>query len=272
MTDEKSRADEKTRIDPVTIIGLGLILLPVLTMWHEIGGHAATCIALGGKVTTIGAFYVECDIMGTIGKRLVACAGISVDTILSLAAWQLWLRARGDLARLVLFYVMIGKGFVAAGYFLFSGFSGFGDLGTTAGNGLEGLSHAWLWRVGFIAVGGFVYFRLVMAAISALNAMLGDTAETKVARRRIAHLFYATLGFDAVLVGLLNPVGVVITIMSAAASSFGGNAGFISIGYAVPSGSNARSFTIARSWAIFALGVAISAGFAVVLGPSARFR
>lgn len=269
-------ADEKTRIDPVTIIGLGLILLPVLTMWHEIGGHAATCVALGGKVRTIGAFYVDCDIAGTIGKRLVACAGISVDAVLSLVAWQLWLRAPrrlgGDLARLVLFYVMIGKGFVAAGYFLFSGFSGFGDLGTGPGGGLEGLSHAWLWRIGFIALGGFVYFRLVTWAIRALNAMLGDTAETKVARRRIAHLFYATLGLDAVLVGLLNPVGIFITIMSAAASSFGGNAGFISVGYAVPSGNDARSFTIARSWVIFALGVAISAGFAVILGPSVRFR
>jgi len=265
-------ADEKTRIDPVTIIGLGLILLPVLTMWHEIGGHAATCVALGGKVKVIGAFYVDCDVAGMIGKRLVACAGIAVDTVLALVAWQLWRRASGDLARLALFYVTIGKGFVAAGYFLFSGFSGFGDLGTGPGGGLEGLSHAWFWRIGFIAVGGFVYFRLVTAAIGALDAMLGDTAGTKVARRRIAHLFYATLGFDAVLVGLLNPVGIVITIMSAAASSFGGNAGFISIGYAVPSGSNARSFTIQRSWAIFVLGVAISAGFAVVLGPSVSLR
>ncbi|MEP7004624.1 MAG: hypothetical protein ABI810_01485 [Sphingomonas bacterium] len=265
-------AQQETRIDPVTIIGLGLILLPLMTMWHEIGGHAATCVALGGKLVSIGAFYVECESASLLSRRLVACAGVTVDTVLALIAWQLWRRATGDLARLVLFYVMIGKGFVAAGYFLFSGFSGVGDLGPTPGGGLEGLSPPWLWRVLFIAIGGFVYFRLVKAAIPALNAMLGDTEETKVARRRIAHIFYLTLGFDAVLVGLLNPIGIFITIMSAAASSFGGNAGFISMGYAVQRGSIARSFTIERNWIVFVIGVVVSLGFAVILGPTIRFR
>jgi len=259
---------QEARIDPIAIIGLGLILLPVLTMWHEIGGHAATCVALGGKLVSIGAFYVDCDSASLVSRRLVACAGVTVDTLLALVAWQLWRRVTGDLARLVLFYVMIGKGFVAAGYFLFSGFSGVGDLGPTPGGGLAGLSQPWLWRVAFIAIGGFVYFRLVTAAIRALNAMLGDTADTKLARRRIAHLFYLTLGFDAVLIGLLNPIGIFITIMSAAASSFGGNAGFISLGYAVPRGSAARSFNIERSWILFVIGIVVSLGFASILGPT----
>ncbi|MEO7689915.1 MAG: hypothetical protein ABIS51_11575 [Sphingomonas sp.] len=265
-------AQQESRIDPVTIIGLGLILLPVLTMWHEIGGHAATCVALGGKLVSIGAFYVQCESASLLSRRLVACAGVTVDTVLALVAWQLWRRATGDLARLVLFYVMIGKGFVAAGYFLFSGFSGVGDLGPTPGGGLAGLSQPWLWRALFVAIGGFVYFRLVKAAISALNAMLGDAEETKVARRRIAHIFYLTLGLDAVLVGMLNPLGIFITIMSAAASSFGGNAGFISMGFAVQRGSIARAFTIERSWLLFAIGVVVSLGFAVILGPTIRFR
>jgi len=258
-------------IDPVTIIGLGLILLPVLTMWHEIGGHAATCVALGGKLVAIGAFYVDCESASLVSRRLVACAGVTVDTVLALIAWQLWRRATGDMARLVLFYVMIGKGFVAAGYFLFSGFSGVGDLGPTPGGGFIGLSYPWAWRAAFVAIGGFVYFRLVSAAILALNAMLGDTIDTAPARRRIAHLFYLTLGLDAVLVGLLNPIGIFITIMSAAASSFGGNAGFISMCYAVPRGSTARSFTIPRSWIIFVIGIIVSLGFALILGPTINF-
>jgi len=264
-------ADTENRIDPITIVGLGLILLPVLTMWHEIGGHAATCVALGGKLVSIGAFYVDCESAGVVSRRLVACAGVTVDTLLALVAWQLWRRATGDLARLVLFYVMIGKGFVAAGYFLFSGFSGVGDLGPTPGGGLAGLSNPWVWRVAFISIGGFVYFRLVRAAIGALNAMLGDTVDTAPARRRIAHLFYLTLGLDAVLVGLLNPIGIFITIMSAAASSFGGNAGFISMGYAAQRGSTARSFTIERNWVILAIGIVVSLGFAMILGPTVSF-
>ena len=42
---------QQQRIDPVTIIGLGLILMPVLTMWHEIGGHASACLLTGDTVS-----------------------------------------------------------------------------------------------------------------------------------------------------------------------------------------------------------------------------
>lgn len=31
------------RVDLATVIGWGMLLMPLLTMWHEIGGHAAAC-------------------------------------------------------------------------------------------------------------------------------------------------------------------------------------------------------------------------------------
>jgi len=74
-----------------------------------------------------------------------------------------------------------------------------------------------------------------------------------------------------VLVGLLNPVGIFITIMSAAASSFGGLAGFISIGYAAPGADAPRAFRIARNWPVIVLGALVLLGFALVLGPSRSF-
>ncbi len=88
----------------------------------------------------------------------------------------------------------------------------------------------------------------------------------------IAHGYYATIGVAAVLVGLLNPIGIFITIMSAAASSFGGNAGMISVGFAVPGGPTTKPFVIRRNWAIVAAGALLLIGFALVLGPSEHFR
>jgi hypothetical protein len=73
-----------------------------------------------------------------------------------------------------------------------------------------------------------------------------------------------------VLVGLLNPVGLFVTIMSAAASSFGGLAGFISIGFAAPGADAPRPFEVARNWAVIAGGGLVLTTFAVVLGPSLR--
>jgi len=264
-------ADEAQRVDLVTIIGLGMVLMPVLTMWHEIGGHAAACAVQGGHVATIGAFYVDCQGLAGAARLLVSCAGVMVDSLLALLAFALWRRARGDLARLTLWLVWVTKAFVAAGYFCFSGATGVGDLGPGIGGGIGPLPLPYLWRVVELAVGILAYVMLVRAAIRTLTAMLGNSAATGPTRRAVAHGYYATIGVAAVLVGLLNPIGIFITIMSAAASSFGGNAGMISVGFAVPGGSTTKPFVVGRNWAIVAVGAVVLAGFALILGPSKHF-
>jgi hypothetical protein len=264
-------ADETQRVDLGTIIGLGMVLMPMLTMWHEIGGHAVACAVQGGHIKTIGAFYVDCDGLARVPNVLVACAGVFVDSILALVAFALWRRARGDLARLTLWLVWVTKAFVAAGYLCFSGATGVGDLGPGVGGGIGPLPLPYLWRAAELGVGIVAYVILVRAAISTLTAMLGDAAATGPARRVIAHGYYATIGVAAVLVGLLNPIGIFITIMSAAASSFGGNAGMISIGFAVPGGPTTKPFVIRPNWAIIAVGAVVLVGFGLILGPSEHF-
>ncbi len=265
-------ADEAQRIDLATIIGLGILLMPVLTMWHEIGGHATACAVQGGHVATIGAFYVDCEGLSGAPRLLVSGAGVMVDSVLAVVAFALWRRATGDMARLTLWLIWVTKAFVAAGYLCFSGATGVGDVGPGVGGGIGPLLSPYLWRAAELAVGIAAYVLLVRAAIRTLTAMLGDAAATGPARRVIAHGYYATIGVAAVLVGLLNPIGIFITIMSAAASSFGGNAGMISIGFAVPGGPTTKPFVIGRSWAIIAVGVVVFVGFALALGPSRHFR
>lgn len=258
-------------VDRGTIIGLGLLLLPLTTMWHEIGGHAAACVLTGGHVDTIGAFYVDCGKVTGAAKVIVASAGVSVDALLSLLAHGVWRRVRGDTARLAWWLIWVGKGFVAAGYLCFSGATGAGDLGPGIDGGIGPLPYPIVWRVGEFMIGVAVYALLIMAAIRALTTMLGNSPATGAARKRIAHGYYVTIGLIAVLIGLLNPVGVFITIMSAAASSFGGNAGFISIGYANGSGTELRPFIVPRNWPMILVGATLAIGFAIVLGPSRRF-
>lgn len=261
------------KIDRWTIVGIAAALMPLLTMWHEIGGHALACVSQGGRVATLGAFYVDCTGLEGAPRLLVSCAGVLVNILLALLAFALWRRVRKDLARLLCWYVWVSEGFVAAGYFLFSGFTAFGDLGVGKGGGLAQLDLPlpWLVQLAEIAVGGIAYVGLVRAAIRTLRAMIGDGPATRGTRRSIAHLYYATAGGCALLVGLLNPVGIVITIMSAAASSFGGLAGFISVGYATQVEGEARAFTIRRRWRLILLGAAVLAGFVLLLGPSRHF-
>ena len=257
-------------VDIVTVIGQGM-LMPLLTMWHEISGHAAACAAQGGHVATIGAFYVSCTGLAQAPQIVVACAGVLVNAALALIAFAAWRRAEHDGARLALWLMWVSEAFVASGYFCFSGITGYGDLGTGAGGSLNALPMPGAIRVAEIAVGIASYILLVCAAIRTLDAMLGNGPETRTARRRVAHGYYATAGLGAVLVGLLNPVGLTITLMSAAASSFGGLAGFISIGFANRPKGVARAFRVERGWVVLGVGAAMLLAFAVVLGPSLHF-
>lgn len=259
------------RVDWLTIAGLGALLMPLLTMWHEIGGHAAACGMQGGHVATIGAFYVECtDVIG-VGNVYVAGAGVFVNVVLAICAYLLWRRAVGDTARIVLWLVWVSQAFVASGYFLFSGVTGHGDLGIGEGEALANLGSPLLIQAVEILIGAASYILLVRTAIQTLNAMIGTGPDTRRVRRQIAHVFYASAGAAAVLVGLLNPLGIVITVMSAAASSFGGLAGFISVGYAVGSGGHAKPILLHRSLTIISAGVITLTAFALILGPSLQF-
>ncbi len=258
------------RVDRLTMVGWGALLMPLLTMWHEIGGHAAACAVQGGHVATIGAFYVNCTGLPVGPAAIVACAGVAMNALLAVVVHALWRRSTGDSTRLVLWLIWVSEAFVAAGYFCFSGVTGFGDLGTGKGGALTWLPLPLAWRAGETLFGVVAYVLIVGSAIRALDGMLGTGAVTRSARRRIAHSYYAACGFGAVLVGLLNPVGILITIMSAAASSFGGLAGFISIGYAARGIDAPLPFVVARSWPVVVAGAVVLAAFAIILGPSIR--
>ncbi|MBB5716390.1 hypothetical protein [Sphingomonas aerophila] len=258
------------RVDWLTMAGLGALLMPLLTMWHELGGHAAACVMEAGRVVEIGAFYVDCSIPAGWSRFVVDVAGVAVNVVLSLLAFLLWQRTRSDVARLVLWLVWVSEAFVAAGYFCFSGATGLGDLGTGTDGALSGLHAPFAWQAGVLLVGLIAYVVIVRAAISGLDDLLGTGPATRPARKRIAHTYYAAAGAGAVLVGLFNPVGLFVTIASAAASSFGGLAGFISIGFAARGPDAPRPVTLRRNWAVIAAGVVALALFARVLGPSIR--
>lgn len=259
-------------VDRITVAGIALLLMPTLTMVHEIGGHAATCMLTGGKLTELGAFYVNCDSESLIARRLVAISGMAMDAALGGVAYLVWRRLlHGDLPRLIGWYVWLSLCFSAAGYFLFSGLSGIGDLGPGEGGGLGPLPYPLVWRAAFTAFGLWAYVHLVKTGIKTLNSMIGQGMKTRQARRTIAHGFYLVLCAAAVVASIPNPVGLFVTLASATAASFGGKAGLISIGYSTRGPGEPQSFEIGRNWVIIAAGVAASAAFALVLGPTIRF-
>ena len=256
------------RVDTWTLVGLVLFLLPLLTMCHELLGHAVTCVVSGHQPSELGAYYVECP--GTTGwsRRLVAMAGTVIDVILTILAYLAWRRAERPLPRLIWWTVFTVKGMVAAGYWMFSGVTNLGDWGPDVGGGIGPLPWPWLWRVALFAVGLYAYISVVRAAIRMLRTMLGGGEHARKVQWKVAMTIYGVGGVSALLVSLFNPLGIVITLISAIASSFGGTAGLFNVAYARRSDEPSRGFVVERHNILIVIGVLTTLVFAVVLGPT----
>ena len=259
-------------IDRWTLVGLSLLLLPLLTMAHELGGHALTCVALGQRPTELGAYYIECPGATGWAGRVVAMAGTGMDVLVAILAFLAWRRVQRPLPKLALWIVFVVKGMVAAGYWLFSGVSGFGDWGPGAGGGIGPLPAPWLWRIGLVAVGLIAYIGVVKLAIRTLDAMLGGGEPAARTRRQVAMTVYLVGGASALLVGLMNPHGFVIVLLSAVASTFGGTAGLFNVAYRPVRDGEPAEFRVGRHLVLLALGVIVTLAFAMVLGPTLYLR
>lgn len=256
------------RVDPWTLVGLALLLLPLLTIGHEVAGHAVACVASGHLPSEIGAYYVECPDTGPWARRIVAMAGTGMDVLLATLALVGWHRVRRALPRLMLWIVFTVKGMVAAGYWMFSGISNLGDWGPALGGGIGPLPWPWFCRAILFAVGLLVYIAVTRQAIRMMAVMLGGDELARRVQRRIAMTIYLIGGVLAVLVSLINPLGIVITLISAVASSFGGTAGLFNVAYAKSRDQPPQDFVIGRHYAIVAAGLLVTLAFAAILGPT----
>ncbi len=255
-------------IDLPTLVGLVLLLSPVLTMVHELAGHALTCIATGHMPTVLGAYYVECPSATGMDGRLVAMAGTAVDALAAILAYMAWRASRAPILRMTWWIVYTVKGMVAAGYWLFSGVMGLGDWAPGATGGMGIMAHPWAWRVLLTLVGLVAYIAVTRLSMRGLDDMLGANGPALAARKRVAMTVYLVGGSVAVLVGLFNPIGIVIVLVSAVASTFGGTAGLFNVAFRAAGSRPAQYFVLGRHRWLLLAGMATATAFALVLGPS----
>lgn len=255
-------------VDRWTLIGLVLLLSPLLTMAHELLGHAVACVATGHRPSELGAYYVECPGTGPVARRIVAMAGTTVDVSVAALAYLAWRVVRAPLPRLALWIAFTVKAMVAGGYWMFSGVMGLGDWSPVGDGGLAPLPDPWLWRLALTAAGLLAYIGTIRLANRSIDRMLGGGDAARTARIRIAMTTYAVGGLGALLVSLVNPHGLVITLISAIASTFGGTAGLFNVAYRSTPDRPAEPLAIGRHAGLLAAGLLAMAAFAAVFGPT----
>ena len=132
------------------------------------------------------------------------------------------------------------------------------------------MPNAIFWRSGEFAFGVAAYLLSMRLSGRVLGTIFGGVEGSRRAGRLTAWTAYFTGSGLSLLIGLLNPLGVYITLASAAASSFGGTAGFWSAHGFMPMDGRPPAPPVPRNWGWVVAGVVVAAADALVLGRSIK--
>jgi hypothetical protein len=262
METKVSAATVEAKDDVLTVCAISLVAEIVANVVHEGLGHAATALLTGTKsgVLTTVAWSSEFD------SRLVAAGGTLANLAAAMVFWMALRRATSASVRLR-FFLLTGLAFnlfAGTGYFLFSGFSNFGDWAVVIG----GLRAHWLWRT-LLVVGGIAsYYGAVLVVGSGLVRYVGVPRNDLGRLRKLTWIPY----FASVLLlcagGAVNPIGIQLMWQSALPGAAGAHFGLLWLRYYIPKGTvpERRSDAIDRNYAWIIAAVAVSLVFIFVLG------
>ena len=260
---------QATKPDLLTIGAIAIVATVIANFIHEGLGHGSICVATGGRPLVLSTVHFECS----ADTRLVAAGGTLANLIVGTLSWGAARAVKQSAPWRYFFWLLMTLNlFGAGGYFLFSGIGNIGDWAAV----VAGWQPAWAWRVGLAALGIVTYFFLfVPLSLRELRPFLGRDAKIRVRRaRQLTLVPYLTGGVLSCAAGVLNPVGPLLILISAAASSFGSNSGLawmwtLLYGSRFPSSEfKMPEIERSRGWIIAAVVLAI--GFIMGLGPGGR--
>ncbi len=266
-----------SKSDRLTLIAISALAYIIAVGLHEHLGHTLACFVLGSHPTEIGAFYVNCDYSGMsdLYIRLVALAGPVVSLLIGIAGFLILHRVPPRTSTFYYFvWLLSSLGFMSAtGYLLFSGITGVGDFGISRDGLLYQAAPEWLWRAGLTIAGIVSYFLTVRISVREIDQRIGGMGRPRIRyARHLALTSYLTGAVVSIAVGLLNPHGLVIVALSAAASSLGASSGLLWMMQLLNRNQQVPmpGLIIERSWGWILLGSIITIVYALVLGPTLR--
>ncbi|MGH8611965.1 MAG: hypothetical protein ACREYF_07955 [Gammaproteobacteria bacterium] len=276
MIESKSKHSDYVT-DYLTVIALSLLAYTLAVLSHEHLGHSLACWTLGGHLAELGAFYVGCQSanMPDLSIRLVALAGPIVSLITGAVVLLVLGRLPKAASHLRYWAWLFGtiSLMTAMGYLLFSGITGLGDLGTSRDGALYLARPDWLWRLASVGLGGAGYALVIYLSLRKMDELIGGEGIQRVGQaQKLALTSYLTGSLMSVLIGLLNPHGLIIVLISAAASSLGGTSGLAWMMQLLDreKSSLAAPLPLERNWSWVIAGFVVTILYALILGPTVR--
>jgi hypothetical protein len=262
--------DDSPHADFLTVVAIGAIAAICGNVIHEALGHGGACLVTGGHPLALSTVHFECE-----GEGKLVAAGGTLANLIAGVVFRAAARATRQSTRLRYFFwlSMTVNLFAAGGYFLFSGIGNIGDWAAV----IEGYQPAALYRVLLTMLGVVTYLGFMWISLREMQPFLGTDRARRLQRaRRLTLAPYFTGGILACAAGIFNPVGPILIVISAAASTFGGASGLIWMDEWLKGSLIATSefqmppLTRSNAWLIGAAILAIA--FVGFLGPGVTFH
>ena len=258
--------------DSLTVGSIGILAYMLGNVLHEGLGHGGACVLAGGKPLVLSSVAFECS----SDTRLVIAGGTLINLVAGAVFFALERLTSRSYPRFKYFFwiSMTVNLFSATGYFLFSGIGGIGDWADF----IQGLGPHWAWRIALAIFGASTYLLAARVSLLELRPLIGSNKEQRYRRAvRLASIPYFAGGILMCIAGVFNPHGMILILISAAASTFGGTSGlmwttqWLKHGALIPYGPPAEPMPIPKSWPLIVASCAIALAFIAVLGPGVRF-
>lgn len=259
-----------------TLIAVSALAYIVSVGLHEHAGHTAACVLLGGHPLEMGAFYANCDYRGmsALDVRLVSLAGPVVSVLFGFLCLALLSAVRAHTMIYLLWLMGTVSLMAGAGYPLFSGLSGLGDLGMESGGVFSGVTPEWLWRALLTAAGVVAYVAAVYFSLwRILPFLCGEGRSQLTALRHAAAVSYVAGAVTYVIIGAFNPEGLSILLLSVLPSSLGATSGLLwMFSVARPRGAGTGpGIAFERSWRYIAFSALVIVAYGVTFARSLRW-
>jgi len=243
-----------------TIISMAVLASAAATLLHEGAGHGLTAWLRGDIPTELTSNHLS----SLHPDRWVDAAG----TLVNLFAGGISLlvsRTPGSRANLrYFFWILAALNLLpGAGYFPFSGITGFGDWEEV----IRGVPHSGALRVVLVIFGAALYVLAVrLLAVAVKPFVCGPRGYNVVGR-----LPYFAACLFSCAAGALDPLGLKLFLVSTIPAAFGGSSGLLWADNLLPAKPAERNLLISRQPPWWVAALVLGASYVVILGRGIKF-
>ncbi len=239
---------------------MAVIASATATLLHEGVGHGITAWLRGDVATELTSNHLS----SLYADRWVSAGGTLVNLAAGFMAILL-MRLAGDRAnwRYFLWLLAALNLLPAAGYFLLSGLTGFGDWYAV----IAGLPHEGALRVAMTVFGFALYYGFVILLARTVRPFAADGA----AYNTVGRIPYYAACLFSCAAGIFDPMGIKLFLVSTVPAAFGGSSGLMWANCLMPNAPASRNLTVGRQRAWWIAATILGIAYIVILGRGIEF-